>query len=160
MSLWISINPTLYFLQALKQSNFISTISTNSENVYKYFKCFDIVPALTQFELGFFSKCVFFKPVVTTVVVSHFFFFCWTGRLINKIVWINIRFVEIFLERNYKEDFKGINMCCALHTYKQNKRHIIIDTKIKHTNNPSCNCTNLRFSCKIWKPELILNHFL
>lgn len=73
MSLCISINPTLYFLQALKQSNLISTISTNSENVYKYFKYFDIVPALTQFELGFFSKCVFFKAVVTTVVVSHFF---------------------------------------------------------------------------------------
>lgn len=160
MSLWISINPTLYFLQALKQSNLISTISTNSENVYKYFKCFDIVPALTQFGLVFFFQVRIFQSGCNNRSGLTFFFCCWTGRLINKTDWINIRFVEIFLERNYKENFKGINMCCALHTYKQNKRHIIIDTKIKHTNNPSCNCTNLRFSCKIWKPELLLNHFL
>lgn len=113
--------------------------------------------SLTQFEF-FFQVRIFQSGYNNRRGLT--IFFCWTGRLINKTVWINIRFIEIFLERNYKEDFKGINMCCALHTYNQNKGHIVIDTKIKHTNNPSCNCTNLRSSCKIWKTRIILIHFL
>lgn len=110
MSLWIYINPTLYFLQALKQSNLISTISTNSENVYKYFKYFDIVPALTQFELGFFFQVRIFQSGCNNRS-GLTIFFAGQADWYNKTVWINIRFVEIFLKRNYIEDFKGINMC-------------------------------------------------